>query len=253
MSWLIIKSEILLETATNLFSNSKANIATEGKRRLGSAVGSKTFKKKMLTKKLTKGVKKAAYAAFFFGEQNKYSYFLRIISVMSELMELVHEIIQHDLVPSIIGESITKNERQLYSLPARSEGLGISSFSEKAENDFDNSVYITASLVALKVTQEEILSNDEIVSERVTFIPTQEHSFALTKSEFRDALQILYNKQLEGMPRKCPLGERYDLNHVMNCKRGGFVVMTHNNVRDFEANIMKTIQMTLKPNLVYKH
>ena len=42
MSWLIIKSEILLETATNLFSNSKANIATEGKRRLGSAVGSKT-------------------------------------------------------------------------------------------------------------------------------------------------------------------------------------------------------------------
>ena len=121
----------------------------------------------MLTKKLTKGVKKAAYAAFFFGEQNKYSYFLRIIS----LMELVHEIIQHDLVPSIIGESITKNERQLYSLPARSEGLGISSFSEKAENDFDNSVYITASLVALKVTQEEILSNDEIVSERVTFIP----------------------------------------------------------------------------------
>ena len=64
----------------------------------------------MLTKKLTKGVKKTAYAAFFFGEQNKYSYFLRTISVMSELKELVHEIIQHDLVPSIIGESITKNE-----------------------------------------------------------------------------------------------------------------------------------------------
>lgn len=64
----------------------------------------------MLTKKLTKGVKKTAYAAFFFGEQNKYSYFLRTISVMSELKELVREIIQHDLVPSIIGESITKNE-----------------------------------------------------------------------------------------------------------------------------------------------
>ena len=56
----------------------------------------------MLIKKLTKGVKKAAYAAFFFGEQNKYSYFLRTISVMSELMEPVDEIIQHNLVPSII-------------------------------------------------------------------------------------------------------------------------------------------------------
>ena len=46
MSWLILKSEALLETTTNFFSNSKANIATEEKRRLGSAVGSKTFKKK---------------------------------------------------------------------------------------------------------------------------------------------------------------------------------------------------------------
>ena len=43
------------------------------------------------------------------------------------------------------------------------------------------------------------------------------------------------------MTSKCPCGERYDLNHVMNCKRGEFVVMRHNNVRDFEANMMKTI------------
>ena len=28
----------------------------------------------------------------------------------------------------------------------------------------------------------------------------------------------------------------------MNCKIGGFVVMRHNNVRDFEANLLKTIQ-----------
>ena len=28
----------------------------------------------------------------------------------------------------------------------------------------------------------------------------------------------------------------------MNCKRGGFVIMRHNNVRDSEANLLKTIQ-----------
>ena len=28
----------------------------------------------------------------------------------------------------------------------------------------------------------------------------------------------------------------------MNCKIGGFVVMRYNNVRDFEANLLKTIQ-----------
>ena len=29
----------------------------------------------------------------------------------------------------------------------------------------------------------------------------------------------------------------------MNCKRGGFVVMRHNNVRYFGANLLKTIQI----------
>ena len=32
----------------------------------------------------------------------------------------------------------------------------------------------------------------------------QEHGFVLTKSEFRDALRIKHNKQLQGMPGKCP-------------------------------------------------
>ena len=73
-------------------------------------------------------------------------------------------------------------------------------------------------------------------------IPIQEHGFALAKFEFRDALRIRYNKQLQGMRSKCPCGQKYNLNHDVNCKRGGFVVMRHNNVRGFEANLLNTIQ-----------
>ena len=35
---------------------------------------------------------------------------------------------------------------------------------------------------------------------------------------------------------------KYNLNHAMNCKIGGFVLMRHNNLRDFEVNLLKTIQ-----------
>ena len=76
----------------------------------------------------------------------------------------------------------------------------------------------------------------------LTFIPIQEYGFAPTKSELRDALRIRYDKQLQGMSSKCPCGEKYDLSYAINCKRGGFVVMRHSNVRDFEANLLKTIQ-----------
>ena len=89
-SWLIIKSEGFLETATNLFRDSKVNIKREGKRHLGVAIGSNEFRVKYVTEKVndwceelktlsnfTKSQPQAAYAAFYFGEQNKYSYFLR--------------------------------------------------------------------------------------------------------------------------------------------------------------------------------
>jgi hypothetical protein len=39
----------------------------------------------------------------------------------------------------------------------------------------------------------------------------------------------------------CPCGQRFDLDHALNCKRGGFVIMRHNNVRDFEANLLSQV------------
>ena len=44
------------------------------------------------------------------------------------------------------------------------------------------------------------------------------------------------------MPSKCPCGQKYDLNHAMNFKRGVFVVMRLSNVRNFEANLLIMIQ-----------
>ena len=125
-TWHIIKNEVFLENAKNLFSYSKVNIAAERKMRLGAAIGSNEFRIRYVNEKVNdwceelktlpnfaKSQPQAAYAAFCFAEQNKYSYFLRTIPSISELMKPVDEIIQNDLLPLIIGGSITENERQL--------------------------------------------------------------------------------------------------------------------------------------------
>ena len=158
------KKRHLLETVNNLFTNTKINITTEDKRHLGTAIGSNEFRVKYVTEKIeewidelralstyTKSQLQAAYSSFCFGEQNKYSYFLRTVPGMNELMKRFEESIKNELLPSIIGESITDKEKELYSLPTRLGGLGIPSFVEKAENDFENSLHITAPLVALIV------------------------------------------------------------------------------------------------------
>ena len=82
---------------------------------LGAALGSSEFRIKYVFKyeelktssNFVKSQPQAAYAAFCFGEQNKYSYFFPTIPSMSELMKPVDEIIQNDLLPSIIGGPIT--------------------------------------------------------------------------------------------------------------------------------------------------
>ena len=51
-SWLIIKSEGFLETATNLFRDSKVNIKREGKRHLVVAIGRNEFRVKHYTEKV---------------------------------------------------------------------------------------------------------------------------------------------------------------------------------------------------------
>ena len=90
-------------------------------------------------------------------------------------------------------------------------------------------------LRALKQAQEKGASN------WLSALPLKEHCFNLNKGEFRDAIAIRYNTTLRSLPSKCPCGQRFDLDHALNCKRGGFVIMRHNNVRDFETNLLAQV------------
>ena len=72
-------------------------------------------------------------------------------------------------------------------------------------------------------------------------IPLAEHRFNLSKDEFRDALALRFNHDYKGLSSKFPRGQRFEVTHAMNCKRGGFAIMRHNDIRDFEANLLKKL------------
>ena len=91
------------------------------------------------------------------------------------------------------------------------------------------------SVRAVKLAEQKGASN------WLSTLPLEEQGFTLTKSEFRDALALRYAKDIRGLPSKCPCGQTFNINHAMNCKRGGFVTMRHNNIRDFEANLLRKV------------
>ena len=82
-------------------------------------------------------------------------------------------------------------------------------------------------------------------------IPLEQYGFALNKAEFKDALLLRYGKELKGLPATCPCGQKYDTTHAVNCKKGGFVAIRHNKIRDYEANLLAKVytEVETEPSL----
>ena len=82
--------------------------------------------------------------------------------------------------------------------------------------------------------------------------PSKDHGFYFNKVEFRDALCLRYDWQVKGMATACACGKPNDINHSLSCKKGGYVIMRHNALRDAEASLLKEVCKDVKtePELI---
>ena len=169
-SWIIVKNDEDLEKAKATFENDGINFTKDSKRHLGAAIGSDQFKAYYASKKVdewcdeievlsnfAKSQPQAAYAAFCHGQQHKFSYFMRTIPGMERFLLPLDEKIDNTFLPSVLNETITEKEREVYSLPVRLGGLGIPIISEKAKNELAASLEITAPLTDIIISQENKL------------------------------------------------------------------------------------------------
>ena len=72
-------------------------------------------------------------------------------------------------------------------------------------------------------------------------LPISAQSFNLTKAEFQDSLCLRYMMPMKHLPSKCVCGKKFDTNHALNCHRGGFVDIRHDNLRDMECKLLKEV------------
>ena len=72
----------------------------------------------------------------------------------------------------------------------------------------------------------------------LTALPFTSHGFDLTRREFYDALCLRYGWTPQNLPTSCACGQRFGLEHALSCKRGGFVAMRHDEVRDLFSGLL---------------
>ena len=82
----------------------------------------------------------------------------------------------------------------------------------------------------------EIRLND-IVQEQgssswLTVLPIKRRGFNLLKSDLWDAVRLRYGLPLKRLPSNWGYSKPYSVHHAISCKKGGFLTLRHNELRD---------------------
>ena len=65
--------------------------------------------------------------------------------------------------------------------------------------------------------------------------------FDLNKAQFWDAIKLRCDWEITDLPSVCDCGEAFSVDHAMICRRGGFVIQRHNELRDLEAVMLDMV------------
>ena len=234
----------------------------------------------------------SAYACFVGGYQHRFSYFIRTIPNMEDYLQPIEDVIRHQFIPAITGGKVVNDsERNLLSLPPNMGGLGLKNIRELAPIEHENSKCFTKNLQNEILNREppqeaEIKSTSTIKSEKtqrnrekqsrlkaemnkeqrrlheanccvgasnwLTNLPIKEQGYDLNKEQFQDALRIRYNWNLPRLPSECVCGDEFNISHALSCKKGGFVTLRHNELRDITAKLLDEVCIDVRrePRLI---
>ena len=97
-----------------------------------------------------------------------------------------------------------------------------------------------------------LLASEKGASTWLTSIPMKMYGFRLSKQQFWDALCMRYDLCLKDVPKYCQCGQLYSINHSLTCKKGGFVIIRHNVVRDTIGEILQEVckDVRIEPQLL---
>lgn len=107
-----------------------------------------------------------AYCAYIHGLASKWTYFLRTITNISDLLQPLEDVIFHHFIPALVGKPVSDLERSLFALPVRLGGLGICDPRALANSEFAASVKVTQPLVNCILHQQGTFNTDIIVCQR---------------------------------------------------------------------------------------
>ena len=102
----------------------------------------------------------AAYAAYIKGYKSKFTYFLRTIEDFGQFLEPIEELLRNKFIPILfdIPGTVPSELRNLFALPVKEGGMGISCLKTEAIDQYLASTSITQVHVGSIIGQSRVLA-----------------------------------------------------------------------------------------------
>ena len=75
----------------------------------------------------------------------------------------------------------------------------------------------------------------------LTVLPIKDTNFDLKKSEFQEAVKFKYDWEVPDTPSVSVCGDIFNVDHAMICKRDGFIIQHHDELRDLEEELLRMV------------
>ena len=85
------------------------------------------------------------------------------------------------------------------------------------------------------------LSKEKGESNWFTMLANTEYGFELSKQNFWDSISLRCEWEILKLPTICPCGSKFDIQHSMSCKKGGFVTIRNKYLRHHTAKILSEV------------
>ena len=124
--------------------------------------------------------------------------------------------------------------------------------STEKEIEIKNEFETISQMVDEKTKKLLLCAQEKGASSWLSALPIKKLGYSLNKREFRDAVSLRYGWPIPDTPAFCGCGGNNSIDHILTCKRGGYVSMRHNALRNIEGELMRNVckDIKIEPTLI---
>ena len=155
-------------------------------------------------------------------------------------------------ITSSLTDLICSQEIDITRLDGNAIAEAKSEMTRLKEERFQEEFDVLAETMDVKTKRLVMAAREKGASSWLSALPLRKRGYVLNRQEFRDAICLRYGWKVEGTPIHCGCGKRNSIDHILTCKRGGYVNLRHNSLRNAEAKLMEEVchDIRIEPSLL---